>query len=108
MGPEGERLRASTVSEGCVLPEGTEGVEPYLRTEGFPSRLPPVHCPSVRLVFLDGKVRGRGVCCAVWSSRFLSALRDWVGVRNMHCAPSVCAQHRDGRRVRGCVCVMHV
>ena len=66
------------------LPESTEGVEQYLRTEGFPSRLPPVHCPSVRLVFLDSKVRGGGVCWAARSSRFFSALGDWVGVRNMH------------------------
>lgn len=56
----------------------------YLRTEGFPSRLSPVHCPSLHLVFLDSKVRGGGVCWAAWSSRFLSVLGDWVRVRNMH------------------------
>lgn len=56
-GARGRKAAGFHGVRGVCLPVGTQGVELYLRTEGFPSRLLAPHSPSVHLVFLNCKVR---------------------------------------------------
>lgn len=96
VGPEGKAAGFRGVRGVCVYlwaPRVSCYISLYLRREGFPSRLSPVHCPSLHLVFCArvGSVLG---CEVAFQAPFSTG--SWVRVEG-YALGTFCMRSAQGR-----------